>query len=426
MATLNVSTTASEWTGTVPTLWDETLWEVSTRLSISDQLAGAENSGAAIIEKFDLTKRAGQTVTFTVIDPLIGEPVSGRTALEGSEEDTTAATFSVTVTHYRHGTATDELSQIISVYGRKWQSKAAELIGDWFARRKDDDWMDQTLNQDTIQTLFAGNATSRANIAPGAYLLPHELRRLAMAAERRGAQPIKTFRTIKSTFPLYCALMSEVDYYNLVNHTDFRQDVRLGDVRGTDNAAITGRVNMYQGVLILRLSSVIASTGFHGTYLRPEFRLRTAMTAAQTTIDIGAATQKTGVDYGKYFPQSGTGNLILLDSENISYTGAAATDPSNTGWATVTRAANGTAAATHAVAALGTLNNLGKVLCFGKNVTMRAWALKPRRKHQERDYEFERGLAIQWIYGLESVQWSDSTVANAVVMETYSANPSTV
>ena len=426
MATLNVSTTASEWTGIVPTLWDETLWEVSTRLSISDQLAGAENSGAAIIEKFDLTKRPGQTITFTVIDPLIGEPVSGRTALEGSEEDTNATTFSVTVTHYRHGTATDELSQIISTYGRKWQGKAAELLGDWFARRKDDDWMDQLLNQDTIRTLFAGNATSRANIAPGAYLLPHELRRLAMAAERRGAQPIKTFRTMKSTFPMYCALMSEVDYYNLINDANFRQDARLADVRGADNAALSGRINMYQGLLILRLSSVDAGTGLYGTFLRPEFRLRTTMTAAQTTIDIGPATQKTGVDYGKYFPQTGTGNLLLIDSENISYTGAAATDPSNTGWATVTRAAGGTTAATHAAAALGTLNNLGKVLVFGKNTCMRAWALKPRRKHQERDYEFERGMAIQWIYGLESVQWSDATVANAVVMETYSANPSTV
>lgn len=426
MATLNVSTTASEWSGSQPTLWDEALWEVSTRLSISDQLSGDERSGAAIIEKFDLTKKAGQTLTFTIIDPLIGEPVSGRTTLEGSEEDTNTTTASVSVTHYRHGTATDELSQIIDIFGRKWESKAAEMIGDWFARRKDDDWLNQTLVTNTIQTLYAGNASSRNNIQPGAYLLPHELRRLAMAAERRGAQPVKTFKTIKSTFPMYCALMSEVDYYNLVNDANFRQDVRLSEVRGADNPALSGRINMYQGLLIMRLSSVPASTGLYGTYLRPEARLRTTMTAGQTTIDIGPATQKTGVDYGKYFSQTGSTQLLLVDSENISYTGAAATDPGTTGWATVSRAANGTAAAAHTAGALITQNNLGKVLVFGKGVTMRAWALKPRRKSQERDYQFEQGMAIQWIYGLQSVQWSDSTVANAVVMETYSANPSTV
>ena len=425
MATLNVSTTASEWSGSQPTLWDEALWEVSTRLSITDQLAGDVKSGAAIIEKFDLTKKAGQTITFTVIDPLIGEPVSGRTTLEGQEEDTNTTTFSVTVTHYRHATATDELSQIIDVFGRQWESKAAGMIGDWFARRKDDDWMDQTLNQDTITTLFAGNAANRNNIQPGAYLLPHELRRLGMLAEQRGAQPIKTFKTIKSTFPMYCALMSEVDYYNLVNDANFRQDVRLAEVRGGDNPAISGRINMYQGMLILRLSSVPASTGLRGTYLRPEARLRTALTAGATTISIGPATQKTNVDYGKYFSQAGATQLLLVDSENISYTGAASTDPSNTGWATVARAANGTLAATHAAGAFITQNNLGKVLVFGKGVTMRAWALKPRRKHQERDYGFEQGIGIQWIYGLESVQWSDATVANAVVLETYSASPNT-
>ena len=426
MATLNLSITGTEWVGSQPTLWDEALWEVSTRLSISDQLAGDERSGAAIIEKFDLTKKAGQTVTFTVVDPLIGEPVSGRTTLEGNEEDTNTTTVSVTVTHYRHGTATDELSQVIDIFGRQWEAKAATMIGDWFARRKDDDWLNQTLNTDTIQTLYAGNATSRANIQPGAYLLPNELRRLAMAAERRGAEPIKTFKTIKSTFPMYCALMSEVDYYNLVNDNNFRQDVRLAEVRGGDNPAIAGRINMYQGLLILRQSSVIAGTGFNGSYLRPEARLRTALTAAATTISIGPATQKTGVDYGKYFSQTGSAQLLLVDSEIISYTGAAATDPSNTGWATVSRAAGGSVAATHAAAALITQNNLGKVMVFGKNVTMRAWALRPRRKHQERDYEFEQGIAIQWIYGLVSKQWSDSTVANAVVMETYSTNPSTV
>ena len=425
MPTLQVSTNASEWSGTSPTLWDDALHEVSVRKSISDQLSGAEGSDAAIIEKLDLTKRAGQTITFTTIDPLIGDPVSGRSSLEGSEEDTQANTFSVSVTQYRHATATDELAKLLSIYGRKWESEAAKLIGEWFGRRKDDDWMDQTLNQDTIQTLYAGGATTRNGIAPGAYLLPHELRRLGMAAERRGADPIKTFRTMKSEFPVYVALMSEVDYYNLVNDSDFKQDARSSQIRGRDNPAWNGQADLYQGCIILRYASKPASTGFYGTFLRPEFRLRTALTAAATTIDIGPATQKTGVDYGKYFPASGSDNRLLVDSEIISYTGGAS-DPGNTGWATVSRAAGGSSAVPHSAGALGTLNNLGKVLVFGKGVTMRAWAQKAKRISQKRDYDFEHGIGISWVYGLESMQWGDSTVANAVVGEMYSANPNTV
>ena len=424
-ATLNTSIETSEWSGTTPTIWDEALWEVSTRMSIGDQLSGKEGSGAAIIDKFDLTRRAGQTITFSTLDPLIGDGVDDRTALEGAEEETQANTFSLVTAFHRHATATDDIAKVVSIVGRKWDSVAAELIGDWLARRKDDDWMNQVLNTDTIQTLFAGNASSRANIQPGAYLLPHELRRLAMAAERRGAEPMKTTKTLKSTFPIYCGLLSEVDYYNLVNHDDFRQDVRLADVRGTDNSALSGRVSMYQGVLLLRWSSVPASTGLYGSYLRPEARLRTTMTAGQTTIDIGPATQKTNVDYGRYFSASGSSQLVLIDSEIISYTGAT-TDPSDTGWATVSRAASGTSAAAHTAGALITQNNLGKVLLFGKNLVLRGWSMKPERIRQERDYGFEDGVGIKWMYGLESVQWGDSTVANGVVLETYSSNPNTV
>lgn len=425
MATLNVSTPATEWAGTIPTLWEEALWHVSARRSISDQLAGPENSDAAIIEKYDLTKRAGETVTFTVVDPLLDDPVSGRTALEGAEEDTQTSTFSVTVTHFRFATATDELAKVLSVFGRKWETEAARLIGEWFARRKDDDWMDQLLNQDTIQTLYAGNASSRNNIQPGAYLLPNELRRLRMAAVRRGATPMKVVRTRKSEFPMYCVLMSEIDYYNLINSAQYRTELSQAAERGTGNPALSGIIDEAQNCLILMLSSVPASTGLYGTFLRPEFRLRTALTAAATTIDIGPATQKTGVDYGKYFPASGSGHFLLVDSENISYVGGAS-DPGDTGWATVTRAANGTPGATHTAGTLATLNNLGKVLCFGKGTCMRAWAMRPKRIQQKRDYDFEHGIGIEWIYGLESVQWGDDTVANAVVLETYSANPSTV
>lgn len=425
MPTLNVSIETSEWSGTTPTLWDDALWEVSTRLSIGDLLSGGERSGASIIDKFELTRRAGQTITFSVVAPLIGEGVSARTALEGSEEDITASTFSLSTAHYRHATATDDIAKVVSVVGRKWDTIAAEMIGDWFARRKDDDWINQVLNTDTITTLYAGRASSRNNIAPGAYLLPHELLRAKMSAEQRGAEPVKKVRGYKTTFPVYIALMSETDYYNLTNSDDFEQDVRLAQGRGDANSALSNRIDQYKDCLILRWSQVPASTGLRGSFLRPEFRLRTALTAAATTIDIGPATQKTGVDYGKYFPASGSNNLLLVDSENISYTGGAS-DPGNTGWATVSRAANGTPAATHSAGALGTLNNLGKVLVFGQNLVLRGWSMRPERiKNDERDYHFEHGVGIRWMYGLESVQWDDSTVANGVVIETYSPSPVT-
>lgn len=424
MPTLNTSIETSEWAGTTPTIWDEALYQISTRRSWSDELAGQEGSDAAVVEKMNLTQRPGQTITFTTVDPLLGEGVSVKTSQEGNEEEILANTFSLSTVFYRHATATDFIAQLVSVVGRKWPTLAADLLGDWLGRRKDDDILNQVLNTDTITTLYAGGAstTSRNAIAPGSYLTPQELRRLAKRAQTRGAVPLKTFRTVKSVFPVYCAMMSEVDYYNLTNDADFQQDVRLAAVRGDSNPALSNQLDMYKNCLIMVVSQVPSNTGFMGSYLRPQARLRTAMTAAQTTIDVGPTTQKTNVDYGKYFPQTGSGNRLLIDSEIISYTGAAATDPSNTGWATVSRAAAGSVAATHAAGAFITLNNLGKVLVFGRGLIYRGWSAKPRRIIQERDYQFEKGIGLGWMYGLKSVVWGDSTVGNAVVLETYSAD----
>ena len=423
MATLNVSIETTDWSGTTPTIWEEALYHVSTRTSIGDKLSGGPNSGMAIIDKFELTGRAGQTITFTMVNPLVAEGVSGRSTLVNSEEDTEATTFSLSTTRYRQATATDEQAKLVSVFGRKWDTEAGKLLADWFARRKDDDWMNQALNLDTIETIYAGgqSITARNNIPAGAYLTPQELRKLHMRAQRRGAHPVKTVHGMKNTYGVYCVVLSEVDWYNLFNNEQFRQDVRLGAERGQDNPALSGQIDRYNNMLLLSFSSRPANTGFMGTFLRPEARLRTALTAAATTVDIGAATQKSNTDYGKYFPGSGATNLLQVDSEIISYAGGAS-DPGNTGWATVSRAAGGTTATIHSAGAYITLRNLGKVLCFGQNLVLRGWSMKPKRiEHKWEDYGNEHGIGIDWMYGLESVQYSDG-VANGVVMETYSAN----
>lgn len=422
MATLNVATKTT-WDAIVPEYWDKSIMPEADRLAIGSKLSGPDGSDAAIVENEDLSKQPGDQITFGLHNRLIGKGVTGTTALEGAEEILTVSTYVVTVDLVRHATAANLIARVESLL--KWPVQAREAISGWLARFLDDDWVDQLLNQDTIQGLFAGDATSVATLGPGDIFLSAEMRRLHLAAERRGVRPFQTIRGGKMPFPIFCALMSEVDYYNLVNSDGFRQDVRLAALRGDTNPALSGAVDMYNGAIILRWSQVNPGDGMFGSFLRPEARLRTDMTAAQTTINIGPATVVTNVDYGQYFSASGASQRLLIDSEIITYTGGSS-DPGDASWGTVSRAAAGTTAATHTAGALITQNNLGKVLFLGRNALMRAWALRPRRITQERDYAMESGLGIEFIYGVESVQNSDDTVANAVVMSTYSPNPNTV
>lgn len=423
MATLSTSNESSNWSGTTPTIWDEGIQIVSSKRTVMDKFSGAENSGNLIIEKKELTRRAGQTITFTVVDPLLGEGVSGRTALQGSEEATAANTYTLSTVMYRQATATDDQAMLVSVFGRKWETISAKLLSEWFARRKDDDYFNEVLNTTTPETIYAGNATTRAGIAPGAYLLPHELRRLRNRAEQRGATPIRSVGGKGVPLPVFVAFMSEIDYYNLTNSSEFRQDVRWAwSGKGSENPAISDQIDMYQNVMLVRLAQVPASTGMRGSFLRPEARLRTTMTAAQTTLNIGPTTLKTGVDYGKYFGQPSGTQYLLVDSEIISYT-PGASDPGVSSWATISRAALGSQAATHTAGAYVTANNLGKVLVAGQMSAFRGWSQNVERRKQTYDYEFEHGMAIQWMYDLQAPTWGDSIGANHAVMEVYSANP---
>ena len=57
---------------------------------------------------------------------------------------------------------------------------------------------------------------------------------------------------------------------------------------------------------------------------------------------------------------------------------------------------------------------------------MEAWAKKPERIRQERDYGMELGLGIKFIYETKGVDAADGSPANCFALEVYGANPNTV
>lgn len=417
MATLNVATKTT-WDAVVPEYWERAIMYEADRQAILSRLAGPDGSNAAVLEKEDLTRQKGDRITFSTLQRLLGKGVSGTTALEGSEETIAVGTYNVTVQLFRHATAADEIATTEALFD--FPTAARRQLADWLQRFLDDDGIDQVLNVDTIRTIYAGGKTSRGNLGPADLLLTTELRRLHLDGERRGVKPFQTTRKGQFSFPVFGALLSEIDYYQLASSDDFRQDVRLAAERGRNNPALDGNVDMYNSVVLYRISSVNPGDGMPGSFLRPEARLATALTASGTTVAAGPTTAVTNVDYWQYFPTSGT-NTILIDAEQMTYSSAAGDRN-----LTVTRAQNGTTGVAHSAGAPITLNNVGKVLLFGRNFMLRAWAKRPERIRQERDYGMELGLGIKWIYENKGVANADGTLANAIVMEVYSPNPITV
>jgi len=417
---LNVATKTT-WDAVVPEWWDQAIMYEADRQALTTKLSGKDGSDAPILEKENLTKQKGDKITFSTLGRLLGAGVSGTTALEGTEETISVGTYSVTVQLFRHATAADEIATTEALFD--YPTAAYRQLGDWLARFLDDDMIDQVLNVDATAAtiLYAGNKSSRANLGPGDLLIPSELRRLRISAQRRGVKQFQTVRAGRMPWPVYGAMLSEVDYYQLISSDSFRQDVRLASERGASNPIISGVIEMIDGVILYPWSSVNPGDGMPGTFLRPEARLAADITAAATTATAGPTTAVTNVDYWQYFPTSGT-NTMRIDSELMTYASAHGNRTS----ATLTRATGGSTAASHTAGALISLNNVGKVLLFGANLSLRAWALRPTRVRQERDYGMELGLGIKWIYENQSVLNADDGLANGFVLETYSPNPSTV
>lgn len=419
MATMNVAVSTDFNSNSIPAIWQKAVLHVADRMSISNRLVGSESSDAPIVEKEDLSKQPGDTIRYVIYNRLIGKVKTGTTALQNTEEKMTNAADSVTVALFRHATAFDKYAAKV-VLG-DLEAVAARNVGEWLARFLDDEFTDQVLNQDTPTILYGGDATTRAQLGPGDTLSASAFKRLHAAAQRRGVKEWQTSGKARMPFPVYGAIVNEIDAYNLANSDGFVQDFRLAANRGKDNPVLDGNLDMYNGVVIYRWSSVNPGDGMLGSFLRPEARLAATITSSGLTITAGPTSAVTNVDYWQYFPTSGT-NTLKIDEEQISYTAT----PGDSSLTVATRGANGTTQAAHTAGALITLNNVGKVILFGRHTAMRAWAQRPQRIKQDYDYDYERGRGIDFIYEVKGIEAADGTLANCVVGEFYSPNPSTI
>lgn len=423
MPTLNVANAANLVNG-IPQTWDRMVNAQSDRDSILGKLTGPDGSMAPFWEKEDLTKVPSDRINFTGWQRLIGKATTGTATLQGSEEKAQVWTDVVIVTHRRHATAIDKFA--LKVTQGATVERLGRLMADWYARQTDDDMIDQVLNTDTNQTIYANGRAARANLAAGDVLDLIEFKRARTAAQRFGVREWQQSRVGRMNFPVYGMMLSEIDYYQLTSEDNFRQDVRLAQERGSTNAIVSGKVDMLDGVVLFPWAQVSPGDGMYGTFLRPEARLAADISSSATTVTAGPTTAVTNVDYWKYFPDAAATQTILIDSEQMTYTGVVGSTPGDSSLASVTRGTGGSTAAAHTAGALITMRNISKVILFGRGAGARAWAQRMQRTGQVYDYGKEIGVGVDWIYGVKGTERNDGTLANLIVLECFSPNPSTV
>ena len=402
--------TVTQLSNAIPTLWEKKIRLDAARKAFWGKFVGKEGSDQPIIERMDFTNEPGNQININIASQLIQEGQSGDTTLENTEEQFSLGQISITPNVLRHAVAVN------------WRAKkqinfdAIKAIGDqlstWIARRTDEDLFTELLVTNPSTVVYAGVATSRATLGPTSLFGVNEIMRGKAALQRQGALPIRTVVDGKQEIDWFGVVISEIDEYNLKLDNVWNNNQTQAGYRGDDNKVFTGALGNYNGVYVYTHTAVKFG-GRLGTYLRPEAVVTTTtLTAGATSVIVGTNANS---NYTKFFPATGT---ILIDNEQITYSSV-----TNTTIAGFTRGANGTVAASHAVGALITVNNLGRAVFFGAEIAARAWGMLPTRITDVRDYGYEQGIGIMAYYGQRVIQDSAANKPNFIIMETYSPNP---
>jgi N4-gp56 family major capsid protein len=115
-------------TGLTPQQWDDKYFLEYIQKNRFAKYMG-KSAGSMIQVKEDLTKKKGDALTFSLINRLTGNGVTGSAALEGAEEDMVSRSHALTVELYRNGVVVPEIEEQKSAIGLR--NAARPVLMDW-------------------------------------------------------------------------------------------------------------------------------------------------------------------------------------------------------------------------------------------------------------------------------------------------------
>src|SRR3972149_1985420 len=105
------------------------------------EFVGGEGSKSPIIDVTDLQKDAGDTVIINNVAPLGGSGVLGESAkLRDNTVKLYPGAFPISIDVLRHAGAWTMVFQMFPKAGKNAEALTAELLGQWLARREEDDY----------------------------------------------------------------------------------------------------------------------------------------------------------------------------------------------------------------------------------------------------------------------------------------------
>lgn len=286
--------------GLTPQQWDSEFFTDYVRASRFKRYMGTDE-GSIIQLKEDLTKKKGDSVTFALVNELVGDGVTGNQTLKGNEERLGSRSHRVYVDVLRHAVAVDDWDVQKSVIDlrnaaktqlREWAQKklrdgitnalgqidgvnytasSAAQRNTWTANNSD-----RVLFGLTTSNYNATFATAVGGLSAGEQLTPNALslmKRLAQAASPK----IKPVYVREMDQEWYVCFIGPKAWRDLTEDNPTTNVLTLANrdarVRGTDNPLFTGDSLVWDGMILRELPEIAALdvSGSAGARIEPVY-----------------------------------------------------------------------------------------------------------------------------------------------------------
>jgi N4-gp56 family major capsid protein len=290
---------SSAATGLTVQQWDEKFFVDSLNASIFKPFMGSK-SNSIINVKEDLTKKPGDSVTFSLVNALSNSAVTGSSTLEGNEEDLVSRSQKVAIDQYRNAVRIPVLEEQFSAIplrnaGRdalmNWDmentrdkviSAMGEINGVAYGSASEaqkDAWLVDNTDRFLCGALLSNHGVDHsaalANIdntadklTPGAITL---LKRIAKTASPK-IGPLKP-RNGGVTSDSYIMFVPSLVLRDLAADSDFIQANREARNRGKQNPIFAGADYVYDNVAIVEVEDipVLSGVGAGGIDVAPVY-----------------------------------------------------------------------------------------------------------------------------------------------------------
>jgi len=276
-------------TGLTVQQWDEKFFVDSLNASIFKPFMGSKTN-SVINVKEDLTKKPGDSVTFSLVNALSNSAVTGSNTLEGNEEALISRSQKVTIDQYRNAVLIPALEEQFSAIPLRnagsdalmnWEMEltrdkvitalgsingvaygsASEAQKDaWLVDNADRALFGAVLSNDSgpgdHSAALANIDNTADKLTPGAISL---MKRLAKTASPK-IGPLKP-RKGGVTSDSYVMFVPSLLLRDLTNNSDFLQANREARQRGKMNPIFAGADYIYDNVAIIEVEDIAVLTG---------------------------------------------------------------------------------------------------------------------------------------------------------------------